>query len=401
MLSGLWSLGCRTGTGTVIFRHKASPEHLPPPISLSSPHCPLLIILSTASKQHTSVIMPRAKQMTQVEKTQIKCWSDEGVSAKDIAGRLGRHAATVRRAVASMQGLSLSAVPPPAGKRSGRPKITSTRQDFRLKRYIMANPFKTAKEIKREVPGFEDVHVRTIQRTLLKRLQMPSRNAAAKPLLTPPMVKKRLAFCKKYLHMSEADWEMVMFSDESMFRLINPRATKVRRVRTSNRYLSKYTVKTVKHPASVMLWGCFSGKKGRGSLFFLPKNQTMNSDVYMGVLQDKLFPWMEMHQVDKFLQDGAPCHKSKRVMALLQQQEFIVLDWPGNSPDLNPIENVWSIMKGKLKKDQTITSLPLLISALKVMWVRDLPVDLFKKLAHSMPNRLRMCIANGGQMTKY
>ena len=86
-----------------------------------------------------------------------------------------------------------------------------------------------------------------------------------------------------------------------------------------------------------MVWGCFSGKGGRGSLYFLPPKSTMNGDRYMEVLREKLFPWMELHKVDKFLQDGAPCHKSKKVMALLKEQPFSVMDWPGNSPDLNPI----------------------------------------------------------------
>ncbi len=48
-----------------------------------------------------------------------------------------------------------------------------------------------------------------------------------------------------------------------------------------------------------------------------------------------------------------------------------------------------------------ITSLPLLIKAIKMMWVKDLPLDLMKKLGHSMPSRLKQCITNKGQMTKY
>ena len=78
-----------------------------------------------------------------------------------------------------------------------------------------------------------------------------------------PMVKKWLAFCKTHLHMTVEDCEDVL--DESIFRLINARAQKVRRGSSTNRYLQKYTVKTMKHPASVMIWGCFSGKGGRGS----------------------------------------------------------------------------------------------------------------------------------------
>ena len=86
---------------------------------------------------------------------------------------------------------------------------------------------------------------------------------------------------------------------------------------------------------------------------------------------------------------------------MLNQQEFQVMDWPGNSPDLNPIENVWAEMKRKLKKDHMITSLPLLIRAIKMMWVRDLPPKYFKKLAESMPRRLQKCLANNGHASGY
>jgi hypothetical protein len=245
------------------------------------------------------------------------------------------------------------------------------------------------------------VSVRTIQTVCQKRLGMPSRCAAKKPLLTEKMVRKGIAFCKKHRAWTETDWENVMFSGESTFRLVNPRSMKVRRPSTMSRYKQKFVVTNVKHSPSVMVWGCFSGKKGRGSLFFLPPKTTMNSQMYMSVLREKLFPWMEMHGVTRFLQDGAPCHTSKLSMALLRQQNFSVMDWPGNSPDLNPIENIWSIMKGKLKRDHAITSLPKLERAIKMMWVKDLPVSLFKKLAHSMPRRIQLCLENKGQMTKY
>jgi hypothetical protein len=87
-------------------------------------------------------------------------------------------------------------------------------------------------------------------------------------------------------------------------------------------------------------------------------------------------------------------------MTFLNEQKFSMIDWPGNLPDLNPIENLWSIIKCKIKKKENITSLSLLMKAIKENWV-TLPKHLMVKLAHSMPTRIQKCMENVGQMTKY
>jgi transposase len=173
------------------------------------------------------------------------------------------------------------------------------------------------------------------------------------------MIKKRLAFCRKHRSSTASDWTKVMFSNESTFRIINSRGARVRQPSAISRYRRRYTIASVKHSASVMVLGCFSGKVGRGGLYFLPMNTTMNGVRFKQVLADHLLPFMRIHKCKWFLQDGAPCHKSKVVMEELKKMEyeFKVMDWRSNSPDLNPIENVWGFMKRKLK-DQSVTSLP-------------------------------------------
>jgi transposase len=287
----------------------------------------------------------------------------------------------------------MAASPSPPKKRSGCPRHHTNVQEERLCRYILRHPFKTAKQIKKEVPGWSNASVHTIQDICNKRLGLPSRCAAKKPLLTEKMVKKRLAFCKKFKSWTAKDGLTVMFSDELTFAIINPRAQKVRRPSFSSRYKQKFTVVNVKHSVNVMVWACFSGQ---GSIYFLVPKTTMNSNRYMAMLDEKLFPFMQIHGATRFLQDGVPCHTSKKVMAFLREKRVAIMDWLGNSPDLNPIENLWSIMKKKLKEDHTITSLNKLQDAIKKMWVQ-----LMMKLAQSMPRKLRMCIENKGQMTKY
>ena len=60
-----------------------------------------------------------------------------------------------------------------------------------------------------------------------------------------------------------ADWRKVMFSGESTLRLIRVGYKLVRRLSGVSRYDSRYTIKTVKHSKSVMVWGAFSGDMGK------------------------------------------------------------------------------------------------------------------------------------------
>ena len=107
-------------------------------------------------------------------------------------------------------------------------------------------------------------------------------------MLTTAMKKKRLGFCKKYLYWTAAEWRKVIFSDENNFRLVKGVPKMVRRPSTASQFDLKFTVKTVKHPASVMVWGAFSGNMGRAGLYFLPKNVTMKGSNYIHVLKDQI-----------------------------------------------------------------------------------------------------------------
>jgi hypothetical protein len=115
----------------------------------------------------------------------------------------------------------------------------------------------TAANLQNSVPELCTVSERTIQRTFQKYLKMPSRIANQKPLLTTKMKARRLKFAKAYRHWTSADWAKVMFSDESTFKCLRSIRGKVRRPRESSRFDSRYTIKTVMHPDSVMVWGVF------------------------------------------------------------------------------------------------------------------------------------------------
>ena len=148
-----------------------------------------------------------------------------------------------------------------------------------------------------------------------------------------------------------------------------------------------------------MVWGSFSWE-GSGQIFFLPKGETMNADKYLDVLKNKAAPAMQRAGATKFLQDGAPCHKAKKVKAWLQKKGWNLIDWPGNSPDLNPIENLWNCMKQELKNIHC-PNLDRLQEEIKRVWHHRTSQQLCQNLIKSMPRRLAAVIKANAEMTKY
>jgi transposase len=129
--------------------------------------------------------MGKKKNFSLEELTSLKCRLQFGMKTMEIAARLGRSEVGVRLHVRRLKSLPPNASPLPLKFTHGRPAATSMIQDERLKRYVLKNPFKSARELKNEVPGWSNVSARTIQYCLQKELGLPARRAAKKPLLWP------------------------------------------------------------------------------------------------------------------------------------------------------------------------------------------------------------------------
>ena len=212
------------------------------------------------------------------------------------------------------------------------------------------------------------------------------------------MKKKRLSFAKRHADWAVDDWKRVLFSDETTLQQFVSRKKFVRRP-SGKRFDERYTQQSMKHPPSVMIWGAMSWK-GNAGLFFLPKGTTMNGDRYLDLLKEKLQLHMEVHECSIFMQDGASCHRSRIVSDFLRREGVRTLEWPGNSPDLNPIENLWTALKDKVA-DLQPSSANELEKAIKLIWTQHLSKEYCTSLVSSMPSRIAAVINARGGHTKY
>ena len=96
----------------------------------------------------------------------------------------------------------------------------------------------------------------------------------------------------------------------------------------------------------------------------------MDGSYYVQVLQDYLIPnaRREFGRRWQLQQDNDPKHESRLVQQFLSSEVPEVIDWPSNSSDANPVENLWSIIKCRVQKRKA-TKLKELSKFLHEKWV--------------------------------
>ena len=171
--------------------------------------------------------------------------------------------------------------------------------------------------------------------------------------LTEDQKKVRVDFCNSILnHQDEVP--NIVFSDESRFQ--KGCDNQWRRIRRGQWNESCYSERK-KFPTGCMVWGAIS-LNYRTPLIKCSSGVT--SLEYQKIIEESgLIQDMDAkHGRSKwtFMQDGAACHTAKTTEEWLDDQHVCVIPgWPPNSPDLNPIEMVWAVMKIQLRKQQVET----------------------------------------------
>lgn len=140
----------------------------------------------------------------------------------------------------------------------------------------------------------------------------------------------------------------------------------------------------------------------------------MNGEQYCKVVKKVAKPYMVKtfrRGKGRMMHDLAPCHRAKIVTALLNRLRFKMLEWPSNAPDMNPIENVWRVLKKMIakwlrnpanrQKFHRFKDIDLLKMALTECWNSEEINRIAINCCIGMPRRIDALVKAKGKWTKY
>uniref|UniRef100_A0A8C5LKA3 Transposase n=1 Tax=Leptobrachium leishanense TaxID=445787 RepID=A0A8C5LKA3_9ANUR len=331
--------------------------------------------------------------------------ADQTVVQKTIIDTLHKEGKPQKVIVKEEVGCSQSAVSKHINRKlcgrekCGRKRCTTSRVDCSLERIVRKRPFKSVGDFHKE---WTEAGVSASRATTHRRiLDMGFKCCIplVKPLLNNKQRQKRFTWAKERQTWSVAQWSKVLFSDESNFCFsFGNQGPRVWR-KSGEAHTARCLKSSVKFSQSVLIWGARTSA-GVGPLCFIKSR--VNATDYQEILEHFMLPSTDELYGDAdfiFQQDLAPARTVKSTKTWFNDRGITVLDWPANSPDLNPIENLWSIAKRKIR-DMSPNNAEELKAAIEATWSSITPQQCHRLIA-SMPRRIEAVIAAKGAQTKY
>jgi hypothetical protein len=195
----------------------------------------------------------------------------------------------------------------------------------------------------------------------------------------------------------------VIFSDETKINRLGSDGRKWVWKEPNRKITAQHVQGTVKFGGgSLMIWGCMTAK---GVGFACRIDGRMDAELYTHILSEEFLDTVEHYGLETndiiFQQDNDPKHTSRLATQWFLNNEIEVLDWPAQSPDLNPIEHLWWYLKEKLAKyENEPTSMHELWVRVEAEW-EDIPEQVCLDLIESMPRRVAAVLEVKGGYTKY
>ena len=283
----------------------------------------------------------------------------------------------------------------------GRPRLLTGRDDRLIARKIRESTTDNAKALVRDIADL-NVSAQTVRRSL-KRQGFLATPKKKKPFLSKRHKKLRLEFAEAYQYWTISDWRKVIFSDESKVNRFWSDGRKWSWSRPDDALNDRNVTGTVKYGGgSVMVWGCITAL---GPGYLTKIEGSLDAKLYCNILQDEFLRSCQYYNLETndiiFQQDNDPKHTIKLASKWLQDNEITTLSWPLQSPDMNPIEHTWALLKYRLNQYQNLPSgMVELWERIATTW-NEISKQECLNIIDSMPDRIRALIKAKGGYTKY
>ena len=275
----------------------------------------------------------------------------------------------------------------------GRPPICDEHMRLFIEAQFLKNARLTDGDVKRIVLEKHGVNVsrQTICR-IRNEFHIYFRPPITIQALTDEQKDLRIQFAQDTLQKLEETPTPIVFSDESRF-CICPDNGYVRYRRGEWNITACQPKK--KFPTGVMFWGAIgTGYKSR----LVACSGGVGAQEYQKIVEDSQMVQIMNEKVGRyqwyFMQDGAPCHSAKATVDALLGKCLILEGWPPNSPDLNPIEMLWAIIKRELMRREVRDDGDL-AAAVTDIW-NNLPQEMIDAMIDSFKQRLQMVLEMQG-----
>lgn len=336
---------------------------------------------------------------TEAEAAQVVALLQQGLSQRVVARRLNLSRSAVRRVYQRF--LETGQYRRRSG--SGRHRVTTQRDDRFLVVSALRNRHLSGVDLQRRLREDRGVAISdsTVRRRLREQNLRPYKPATG-PQLTTAHRQARLRFARDHVNWTIAQWESVLFSDESRMTLYGSDGRRNVMRRPGERYSQCCIRETVSYGGgSVMFWGGIS-LTGRTELVFIRRGALTAARYITEILEDHVVPYAGyIGENFELMHDNARPHVARITTDYLEEVGIRVMSWPARSPDLNPIEHMWDTLKQKVRARNPVpTTLGELETAIREEWNR-IPQETIKVLIRSLKRRMQAVIRARGGNTPY
>ena len=278
--------------------------------------------------------------------------------------------------------------------RSGRPTKMSEEAKAFIDRQMRKDDEMTSHKIQKKLAKRGVVVSSSTVRRSRKQLGWTLQRTGYCQLIRDVNKTKRLEFAQRVLESGDT-FHNVIFSDESSISLQQYRRTCYRKVDEPAKRKPK-----PKHPLKVHIW---AGISRHGATKICIFDGIMDAEFFCGILESTLVPFIQEKLPDhRFVQDNDPKHTSRRAQAFFEEKNINWWRAPPESPDLNPIENLWHELKFYLESKVKPRTKQELVDEIKKFWERKLTAEKCGKyIDHVLYKAIPAIVESQGAATKY